>query len=494
MSIATEVERISQAKKDLKAAIESKGVSVGSDELINTYHERVLEISQNSEVSGNIEITENGTYNVAAVETATVNVEPETSPYPIIEGDGEIEVRFIDYEGTLLKVQYVNGGESATAPELPEHDRLTFVEWNRDFDNITHDLDVGAVYTPTSGNTELFISVTEETGLDVTLSIGKTTVSDSIAVNWGDETSQTVVANGAGAKIVSHSYSSYGDYMISIISKNPGSYYLNALSTMNLLIGSNEENSFKLLKKCYCSDSVSSIGEYCFYKSVNLEEITTSAVTRVISTFAFVKNKIKAIVNPRTATGLGWYSISGCNDLEFVVLNDEMTSLSFPFFIGSKMERLILPEGYTATSYSNLTGYCSSLETVWYAKPAADYILSKTVCGAGSIKKIPIYDNLTSIENDCFSQSSIESVKIPPSLTQIKGYSFAYAPNLKDIYIYTDTVPTLGSSLAFNAASKFLKIHVKPEMLSAFQEATNWSSSKNKLVGDLEGEFEDGYC
>ena len=81
---------------------------------------------------GEILITENGTYDVTDKATAIVNVTTGGgSQYPIIEGEGEHEVRFVDYDGTLIKVQYVDDGESATAPDLPTHDRLTFVEWNR---------------------------------------------------------------------------------------------------------------------------------------------------------------------------------------------------------------------------------------------------------------------------------------------------------------------------------------------------------------------------
>lgn len=66
------------------------------------------------------------------------------------------KVRFIDYDGTILKTEYVESGP-ATAPTIPEHQLLTFQSWNTDFSNITHDLDVGATYISKSGNTEIQI-------------------------------------------------------------------------------------------------------------------------------------------------------------------------------------------------------------------------------------------------------------------------------------------------------------------------------------------------
>lgn len=57
------------------------------------------------------------------------------------------KVRFYDYDGTLLKTQYVRYQEAATAPAVPEHDGMTFIGWDTDFSCIVAATDVTAVYS-----------------------------------------------------------------------------------------------------------------------------------------------------------------------------------------------------------------------------------------------------------------------------------------------------------------------------------------------------------
>ena len=55
-------------------------------------------------------------------------------------------IKFIDVDGTVLKTEEVESGAAATAPELPTHEGLEFVKWDQEFDAVTSDLTVKAVY------------------------------------------------------------------------------------------------------------------------------------------------------------------------------------------------------------------------------------------------------------------------------------------------------------------------------------------------------------
>ena len=61
MSIVSEITRLQNAKSDIKASIENKGVTVG-DGTIDTYASKINEISTSSAVLGTKTITENGIY------------------------------------------------------------------------------------------------------------------------------------------------------------------------------------------------------------------------------------------------------------------------------------------------------------------------------------------------------------------------------------------------------------------------------------------------
>lgn len=58
----------------------------------------------------------------------------------------EYKVTFIDHDGTILKIQQVFRGESATAPSDPQKEGYTFVGWDKDFSAIKSELTVVAKY------------------------------------------------------------------------------------------------------------------------------------------------------------------------------------------------------------------------------------------------------------------------------------------------------------------------------------------------------------
>lgn len=55
-------------------------------------------------------------------------------------------VTFVDAEETILKKQYVLRGCAATAPEVPLREGFIFSKWDKSFSNITEDLTITAVY------------------------------------------------------------------------------------------------------------------------------------------------------------------------------------------------------------------------------------------------------------------------------------------------------------------------------------------------------------
>lgn len=61
--------------------------------------------------------------------------------------DNSYTVVFEDWDGTPLKVETVSHGEAATAPEDPTREGYTFTGWDTDFSNVTDNLTVTATYT-----------------------------------------------------------------------------------------------------------------------------------------------------------------------------------------------------------------------------------------------------------------------------------------------------------------------------------------------------------
>ena len=65
-------------------------------------------------------------------------------------------VTFQDWNGTVLKSEQVEEGQSATAPANPIREGYTFTGWDKDFSNVQSDLIVTAQYTQNSSGTTSF--------------------------------------------------------------------------------------------------------------------------------------------------------------------------------------------------------------------------------------------------------------------------------------------------------------------------------------------------
>ena len=152
------LEYIAGTKTAIKDAIEAKGVTVG-DAAFREYADKI-----------------------GAIETGG--------------STGDHKVRFIDWNGTVLKTEYVADGGSATAPTPPVHDLLTFKKWNNVFTNITKSKDIGALYDVADGKTYLFLSITKITGDQPAILLSKADTS-LMTITWGDGTSQTTSGSGA---------------------------------------------------------------------------------------------------------------------------------------------------------------------------------------------------------------------------------------------------------------------------------------------------------
>lgn len=71
-----------------------------------------------------------------------------TGTYTVHYNYGSVHnVSFVDYDGTVLKLQQVPHGEAATPPDDPVREGYTFNGWSKTFDNVTDDMTIMAYYT-----------------------------------------------------------------------------------------------------------------------------------------------------------------------------------------------------------------------------------------------------------------------------------------------------------------------------------------------------------
>ena len=131
----------------LPAAATSRNVRweiIGGNDLATITSTDIL-TAKNPNAGGTVTVqatTVDGT-NITATRTITIAPIGEVDPV-------SYTVTFYDWDGTVLKTEIVQQGESATAPTAPTRESYTFTGWDKNFTNVQSDLSVTATYTQNS--------------------------------------------------------------------------------------------------------------------------------------------------------------------------------------------------------------------------------------------------------------------------------------------------------------------------------------------------------
>ena len=420
----------------------------------------------------------------------------------------DYRVRFIDYEGTVLKTVYCGTGESAIPPSAPVHDGLTFLGWNHtatELSSVTHELDVGAMFITTDEKTHLHITLNVITGLSPTLYFYQPSGS-VVSIDWGDGNTATV--STGGYVNYSHTYSTAGNYVIKlwIVSgsvyvslgngSSPiigGSTYTKSLTEAN--IGSTAVINNKSFYGCASLVAVSiprftrggdnsipnSVFESCYsLKSIVVPDdmyligsnafkacysLQTVSLPRNINLFIYDQvfhscSALKSIVLPDNTYNLGNYVFCNCYSLEKIYLPDGLYNIGmYAFYYCYSLLEITLPSNFTrATSY--MLRCCSALKSVVIPSAA------------------------TKLDPYCLADCvALQSVTISSGITAIGTYALSNTLTLKEIILQRTTPPTLENVNALENISPLCRIKVPAASLSAYKSASNWSTYKNYMEG-----------
>lgn len=328
-----------------------------------------------------------------------------------------IEVRFFDADGTLLQQSFIEYGGSVTPPPNPNYDpeRLTFKRWasaiGERFDNITHDVDYGALYTVNNGGFHIFCTFNDTTGYTVTLSPYQN-VAHTITIDWGDGTPNDTKTN-TGSTNISHTYAQAGDYEI-IVTRDYGfefsddywylgKYLLSTSSNQNINIAVN-----KAYMKCMYNSNFNNINQ-------NVDVVVAENLYNSSSiTFENVRNVV--ISNPLRS---GPMSIGYVNKMAIL---DSSINCNIDMSYIYELDKIIIPKNATVSSSSNLYGL--------YKIIILGDISSSSVGNAYSIKSIQILSNSVHILPTFGGAYSLEEYIFPSSIVEIDG-SGSLAPNSK---------------------------------------------------------------
>jgi len=344
-------------------------------------------------------------------------------------GTGDFLVRTIDYDGTLLKQEYVNYGENATPLTHPSHDLLTADGYNNSYDNITRDTDVGLMYKTTDGKTYFFIRLTNLTGMQPTIYLTKADTS-LMTVTWGDSTSQTTSASGNVAITKTNPYTLIGDFTGTI--ETEGAWNISNTYLFNNVAGYNS-----CLLKLYLN-GCTGFGSYAFNFLSNLTELILPSGV------------------------IGNLPISGCRKLKGVVAPSGITS--FNGRSSTSLQTIV-------TANDNLTLGTQAL----YDASAYNYLLipqnATTIGNSMSVRNYAIQSNIV----------------IPFGVVTVNEYAFCLCYGITQYEILATTPPTLAGTTAFAGINLACKIYVPDASVLAYQDATNWNTIPNYFypISDL---------
>ena len=222
-------------------------------------------------------------------------------------------VRFIDYDGFVLREVYVDSGDAAPSIENPTRDGYVFTGWNQSAEtlsSITRNIDVGAMYVAegvsteaTNGASTFNIKLKTRDSKSVTLyiySLG----SNEFLIDWGDGKTDTITATSTTYYYKGHTYAASGEYTITV-TRTAG----------------NSEYHF---------------GQYAAGSSNTSTGVLGSTNTIVVS--AVLSSDIKTIAS---GTFFNYHAV------RLVVIPDSVTRIDDAFRQAYQLEQLIYPEGVT---------------------------------------------------------------------------------------------------------------------------------------------------
>lgn len=259
----------------------------------------------------------------------------------------EGNVKVIDYDGSIIDIQTINNS-NYSLPNVPIHTGLTFQGWacSQTITNNTiyitdNSILIGAVYTPTSTQSEFDIELTIPTGLSVTLNMNGTK-------DWGDGTSST-----SGI----HTYTNYGKYTIKCDGTTMSTISADCLFGQN----SNSPNYYVTDVRLY---NIQSITQYAFSYCYSLKTITIPNSVMTIATNAFYNcYGLETVVIPNSVATIATNTFYNCYALKYAIIPKDVTNITDNLFYNCFiLQDLILPSGISSIGANSFYDcYCVKL-------------------------------------------------------------------------------------------------------------------------------------
>ena len=423
----------------------------------------------------------------------------DTEIASIPSGGGEAvekkDINFYDYDGTILHSYTKSEFNNLQAmPDNPTHEGLTSMGWNWTLEEaktyLTHHnyLEIGQQYKTDDGKTRIYVSLSEFT-LNPYVSIG---INGTATIDWGDNTTSTITGSSISTPVdTQHTYSSAGDYVITIYSTSniynaEGTNYRSKLFWSGGDTESENTPYLSSVTKIEFSDNFSINYTYGLNKLYNLKSLILPYNNGNLKNYSLSYcSNLKHLTIPRTGTYYSQYVFERCFNLKSVSLPATMTNTgNYMFAYCYSLERITMPDtlNYMGT-YTFRDNY--SLKIVEYSTSQTS-VNSSTFYNTHSLKEIYLPSNVANIQGSAFNLT-YSLGKVTASPTSISSNGFVGCVNTM-IFDFTgcSSVPSM-SSTGFPATLKTgCKIIVPDDLYDTWITKQAWVNLTDYIVKESE--------
>lgn len=412
-----------------------------------------------------------------------------TIPIPERKG-GKYFARVVDYDGEVLKEEWLSNGDTFTLPEIPVHEGLVFDCWSCSQDIVNNQTIVnnnnimaGPIYHTQSGKIEVVLFMSKKSTMTLT-GINASTV------EWGDGSTGSLT----------HTYAKEGYYTIKFT--NPDATFFLNLTTYgferdsvievrmpNTVYGvaDNGFAGYRKLARVSLPSTISSNYAYsntyngCYaLKCIIYPPSVHSLYTNVHRDNYNLKYAVipSGFLTMRENSGVFY----NCPSLRDIVLPNGFTTLGGTFYGCYSLSNIILPDTLK-TIGQNCFYNCYSLNIDKSPSSVTSYG-NGCFYGCNSLDKFIVPSSITVVNQRIFGYClGLSSVVFEGDITSVASQVFAGCSNIKVVDFRNCTsVPGLENVNAFSNTHADLKIIVPDSLYTSWTSATNWADISSKLI------------